>query len=909
MEIKYCDKCGLRLSERELTEIRDANAESKEFFCNACAGRVQKKKSARNIPAAELKPPAAAPLPIPRTSHKSYLVAAAAIATVACAASLFIYSRIAASPPDATKNTQTSGVIPGAAPTAAASLEKIPSQPKNDIQGKVESQAPALARSSKEPAPTPIHAPPIRAEKSEPKANPAVKMTEKKNLDPGEFDSVLKKAGELASTDKYSAAKALLDDLKARYGESKAWAEKQTDWDTAQKTLQQQLNDFNESAEDAQQQAAKSTNAAALDKLEAEWRPHAGIPNEPCSRKAQIVVNAIQKRRQTLLDETLEKDRAEITQIIETAEGALKENRSAKVLEPVLKSLEDAETRLVPNHRLAESLSERLATARADILMLNRGDYACFQTSVRNIGGGVEISYDFSNKEQFDAWILDAPKPKSGKAAGHAELEGKSILLKGYGEWNAKLRTAPVIKLPVPCEAENWMVEADVSGLSLDDGKTHASAGLLVWDGSAALMRLGIEEVKGNADAIGEASFNEGRGQTHPTGVGGLHETLRLRMSCTNRAVAFAVNSAAKSVILPGTVNLAFDPTFVGLYLVGAKEISARFSNIKLSVVLNKVKLKERNDSIRSALISGDRTALEKRVAEFAAKKEAEFSEEFKAASAKDDSKTILDVCRRWVEAFPDNPNNFQRYTVQLLTCKDETFRDPTLALAYAQKAVNIAPNSAVYKDTLALALSHNDQLAEAVETERKAVEMMGSKDSPARKEYQVRLKEYEALLSPPKTPAGTAQPANPAGQVQALPPSGQGVFLASLNETEVKGRFAKHLGNTYKVVGKLTPNGILTVPVAKGQAHAAYGLGKKFSTFTGTVALADTRIIKSILTFKIIGDAKVLWTSTSVTAPGNPQPFNIDVTGVQKLELDVECTGPNDACAAIWNEPLLLVK
>jgi hypothetical protein len=52
------------------------------------------------------------------------------------------------------------------------------------------------------------------------------------------------------------------------------------------------------------------------------------------------------------------------------------------------------------------------------------------------------------------------------------------------------------------------------------------------------------------------------------------------------------------------------------------------------------------------------------------------------------------------------------------------------------------------------------------------------------------------------------------------------------------------------------------------------------------------------------VGDGKLLWKSNTVVKSGVSQSFNIDITGVQTLELFVDCPGPANWAHAVWVEP-----
>ena len=98
--------------------------------------------------------------------------------------------------------------------------------------------------------------------------------------------------------------------------------------------------------------------------------------------------------------------------------------------------------------------------------------------------------------------------------------------------------------------------------------------------------------------------------------------------------------------------------------------------------------------------------------------------------------------------------------------------------------------------------------------------------------------------------------------------------------------------------------------PPVSGSAHVAYGLFKQFRTLEGVCGIADSAALataEGVLTFKVLGDGKLLWQSEAVSSRGTGMKFQVDVTGITKLELVVENSESlNDGCHAVWCEPRL---
>ena len=73
------------------------------------------------------------------------------------------------------------------------------------------------------------------------------------------------------------------------------------------------------------------------------------------------------------------------------------------------------------------------------------------------------------------------------------------------------------------------------------------------------------------------------------------------------------------------------------------------------------------------------------------------------------------------------------------------------------------------------------------------------------------------------------------------------------------------------------------------------------------SVAIDDKVSRNTPLTFRVLGDGKVLWKSAPVEAKGQPQACKVGVRGIDKLELFVDCPGESPGAAhAVWVEPRL---
>lgn len=109
-------------------------------------------------------------------------------------------------------------------------------------------------------------------------------------------------------------------------------------------------------------------------------------------------------------------------------------------------------------------------------------------------------------------------------------------------------------------------------------------------------------------------------------------------------------------------------------------------------------------------------------------------------------------------------------------------------------------------------------------------------------------------------------------------------------------------------VDGVASPKGLGTHAISNGSCHIVYPIKRTYRVFRGRVAINDSsRGALSPITFRIVGDRKLLWRSSPVRKPRKPQSFRVSVAGVSTLELLVDCPGHLDGAHAAWIEPQLL--
>jgi serine/threonine protein kinase len=113
--------------------------------------------------------------------------------------------------------------------------------------------------------------------------------------------------------------------------------------------------------------------------------------------------------------------------------------------------------------------------------------------------------------------------------------------------------------------------------------------------------------------------------------------------------------------------------------------------------------------------------------------------------------------------------------------------------------------------------------------------------------------------------------------------------------------------GASLEVQGRPTPNGIFMHPPSRWSEEAGLtvALDRQFRRFHAQVSLTDgTPGSESPCTFRVLGDGKELWRSHPVHRQTDQQSCVVDVTGVERLELRVSCSGPSHGAFAVWIEP-----
>jgi hypothetical protein len=147
-------------------------------------------------------------------------------------------------------------------------------------------------------------------------------------------------------------------------------------------------------------------------------------------------------------------------------------------------------------------------------------------------------------------------------------------------------------------------------------------------------------------------------------------------------------------------------------------------------------------------------------------------------------------------------------------------------------------------------------------------------------------------------------------GRLRSLLQEGLPIYLAELPVEEVRvfDDQAHSVHDKQSFNGRFSEHNLWAHPPSdNSSAHLAYQLDGKFRVLHGDSGIGGQNSpAGSPLSFRILGDGKVLWRSKPVRQPGISNSFRVNVGKVKKLELFVDCPGSNFSAWALWLEPVL---
>jgi serine/threonine-protein kinase len=144
----------------------------------------------------------------------------------------------------------------------------------------------------------------------------------------------------------------------------------------------------------------------------------------------------------------------------------------------------------------------------------------------------------------------------------------------------------------------------------------------------------------------------------------------------------------------------------------------------------------------------------------------------------------------------------------------------------------------------------------------------------------------------------------------------GKGVFLSDLPEIKPKVFWQAKLGKgdlgfgdrRIMLNGVPSPKGLGMVPPERDASAVSYRLDKQYRLFKATATLNDSATqAASPLRFVVMADGRSVWQSTPIQKRGDQQVCEVNVSGVDVLELVVTCPGDNGWAHAVWIEPQVL--
>ncbi len=145
---------------------------------------------------------------------------------------------------------------------------------------------------------------------------------------------------------------------------------------------------------------------------------------------------------------------------------------------------------------------------------------------------------------------------------------------------------------------------------------------------------------------------------------------------------------------------------------------------------------------------------------------------------------------------------------------------------------------------------------------------------------------------------------------IQTAPPM---MYLADMHPEQV--RVNTPAGCTIRsateVGGEKVFHGLFVHPSLSFSSLVSFDLHKVFRRLRGAAGISDMvrESTATPLTFRIVGNGKLLWKSRPLTKKGASQKFRVDISGVSKLELLVDCPGPAESAHAVWVDPVVLKR
>lgn len=142
-------------------------------------------------------------------------------------------------------------------------------------------------------------------------------------------------------------------------------------------------------------------------------------------------------------------------------------------------------------------------------------------------------------------------------------------------------------------------------------------------------------------------------------------------------------------------------------------------------------------------------------------------------------------------------------------------------------------------------------------------------------------------------------------------------VFLSSLPARNVSVGYGElglngelgYEGRRVSIGGRKSRSSISMHPPSKGVASVVFSVPSGYTHLKSSVAINDEFVSTSPLTFKVMGDGRLLWVSQPFKEGTSKELCEVAVGEVKEVTLVVECPGRNGWAGAVWVEPSFVTK
>src|SRR5262249_49785005 len=113
-------------------------------------------------------------------------------------------------------------------------------------------------------------------------------------------------------------------------------------------------------------------------------------------------------------------------------------------------------------------------------------------------------------------------------------------------------------------------------------------------------------------------------------------------------------------------------------------------------------------------------------------------------------------------------------------------------------------------------------------------------------------------------------------------------------------------------VDGKLIPKGLFMYPPSQNTTFVRYRLGGQYRRLETAISISDTSHGCPPVVCTVLGDNRTLWTSKPIQSRAGRQNCDVDIAGVDVLELAATCPEarfqPDNTWGAhlVWIDPLV---